>query len=142
MPESSASSAREQASDGARQVPVARHRPYGELAFHPLGRELARHQGRSEIEDPPAARGAGSRLAVVDLARVDHDHVAGRGLDQADGAPRAVGPRGDHPDAELIVRVAREGVIREEGHRLDAGDRRAMLLDPMDPFGHVPLVTG
>jgi len=69
------------------------------------------------------------RRAIVHLARVDSDHVAGRGLHRSDPAPRPLCPGRHYADAEPVMRVAREGMIGEERHRLDAREGGAVLRD-------------
>jgi len=40
------------------------------------------------------------------------------------------------PDAEVIMRVARKGVVGEQRQRLDLRNSGSMLLDAMYPSGH------
>src|SRR3977135_4352749 len=72
--------------------------------------------------------------------------VAGFGHHLANHAPRPLRAGCHDPDSELVVRVARKGVLRKHGHRLDAGYSRAMLHYMMDSFGHdrvpYPLLGG
>jgi hypothetical protein len=84
----------------------------------------------------PPSRDAIHRHAVVHLAGVHHDHVASLGFDLTDYAPRPLRAGRHDPDAKLIMRMARKGMVGKQGHRLDARNSRSMLLHAMHPIDH------
>ena len=75
------------------------------------GERLLDQQG-IDIQHLPAAR-AVQRRAVVNFAGVDHNDVAGSGVNFADMAPRTLGAVGKNADTEPVVRVAGEAVLGE-----------------------------
>lgn len=79
-----------------------------------------RNRLRRKIKHCPGAAAVADRRAVVDLAGIDRDHVAGPCFDHAPAAERGLRASLDQPDAELIMHMAteREGAIGFDG--LDA----------------------
>ncbi len=70
----------------------------------------------------------------MDLTGIDGDHVARFRLDGSAAAQRRLRARMDQADAELLVRMARETVVRRRFHHVDAGD--AARQHPEMPFRH------
>jgi len=82
---------REKPSDMPSEDGVARDGAKDDLVLAALVFKLTRHESRVEIQDAPPASRAFDGNAVVHLTGIDHDDVAGLGLDVAEDAPRALG---------------------------------------------------
>jgi hypothetical protein len=114
---------------------IARDRRYLCVVRH-FACRLAADELRIKIEYPPSASEATHGHAIVHLARVQHDDIAGLGLDLPDHAPRALRAGCHDPDAKLVMRVAWEGVVRKQGQSLDPRDGGFVLHDAMCSGDH------
>jgi hypothetical protein len=126
----------EQPDDVPGELRVSRNRAHDQLSVDRLVGDPTGDKSWIEIENPPASRDAIHRHAVVHLAGVHHDHVASLGFDLTDYAPRPLRAGRHDPDAKLIMRMARKGMVGKQGHRLDARNSRSMLLHAMHPIDH------
>src|SRR6266852_4925897 len=127
---------REQPNDMLGQLRIARNWTHDQLPACSLVRDFAGHEGWIEIKNPPAARFVTHRHAIVHLAGVHHDYVTSLGLDLTNDAPRPLRTTCHNPDANVVVRVARKGMVGKQGHRLNARYSRSMLHNAMHSPGH------
>ena len=84
-----------------------------------------------EIEHPPGSRRAAHGIAVVHLAGINGDDIAGNRFDEPDAAPGTMGAGAQDADAEAIMGVPREGAIGSECESLDARNGGSKLLRPV-----------
>ena len=85
---------------------------------------------RIEIEHVPRAAGIADWRAVMHLAWIDRDDVAGSGLHHAAPAERLLRALPDDANAELLVPMARKDMPRGSRHRLHTGAVTAKHLEP------------
>jgi hypothetical protein len=91
---------------------------------------------RVQVDHPPPSYIALQGGAVVYLARIRHNYVAGCGADGPNATPRALRAKSYDPDAELIVRMTREIVVGDERHRLNSPHGQFVLLHLMNSRRH------
>jgi hypothetical protein len=102
------------AQDGSSQLEVT-------LPSVPHVRRCLRDGCWVKVEDAPGAPGVADWRAIVNLARVDGDHIAGSSLDLAAAAARKLPAALHHPDPEPVVRMPREGTPRVRQHGMRTG---------------------
>ena len=120
--------------DGAEELEPAARREPG-LVLKPSTYDCG-----LDVQHLPRPRLVSDRSAVMHLAGIHGDHVAGAGFDLADAAEGGVSAGHDHTDSEFVVRMFGEAVV---GHSLDgaytANHRRARYYSRRS-HGRTPII--